>query len=1005
MPINGTVQATGEFAPSSTGDTYAILDTRYLRGGLHHVDTLTDLNSITTDRREVGMIASVSGTSYYKLAPEPWSYTLSDWTTFLDGNDIYVTGATLNTGYTLSLNRNDNNSVTVNLAGLASDVYVVSGVYDDTTGIVTFTNSTGGTFTVTGFVTGMTSGDYIRAWKVEKELGDTVTIGKGVGKLLLTNGSNVFSGTSGVNFTNQTNFDSPFFYYEATVILDDGTRRYISLNNNTGSTIGDIYDIYLDNNYINSIGNVWTGITGEYEYYPYFIPAATGELSHAEGYRNNASGDYSHAEGKETTASGVASHAEGNTSKALGAFSHAEGYQNIALGNFSHAEGNSTTAVGEGTHAEGQQTTASAIASHAEGQSTIASSDFSHAEGYLTISSGKTSHAEGYYNLAAGQASNVSGRGNMAFGGFDRAAGNFNIAGGVMNYFIFGPTSNCYDYASRTMYVRGDMTSKVASGDTIYWAHSDNQAIYVSTVASTPVYTDSGINTVASFFTYSGYTSIEITIDPTGGVNDTWAFEWGYLATDFNQNPEDFWTSHSAFVDGSSSYAYGDNTSAKGYYTRATAGHAEGAVTSAGGVGAHAEGWGTKATGNGSHSEGYATQALGNSSHAEGSGTLANNSNAHAEGNSTTASGVSSHAEGWGTKATGDTSHAEGENTLAFGYASHAEGYYTTANEFASHAEGWNTFANWYYTHAEGFFTTASGEGAHAEGYGSIASGPSSHAQNDHTTASGFASHAEGNITTAFGQYSHSENDRTKAFGDGSHAGGSLSIASGATSFVHGVNSIAIGTTTIVLGSNITGSTDNTTYVDNLNIKTLGAGASVVNLGIDSNGNVVTGSTGSSGSFLPLSGGTMTGSILFESPTTTNQISSTGFGYLSYLNLDPASPVGELSLYNTGFTSGSSIQVGEQQILVTSIQPNFFGIVYNQDYSPYYTNNSLITYGDLTAATSNLSLSAVTAVGNTTTDDIEITDSTKGIILRSPDNTRWRVTVDNSGSLITTIVP
>lgn len=37
-------------------------------------------------------------------------------------------------------------------------------------------------------------------------------------------------------------------------------------------------------------------------------------------------------------------------------------------------------------------------------------------------------------------------------------------------------------------------------------------------------------------------------------------------------------------------------------------------------------------------------------------------------------------------------------------------------------------------------------------------------------------------------------------------------------------------------------------------------------------------------------------------------------------------------------------------------------------------------------------------------DDIEITDSTKGIILRSPDNNRWRVTVDNAGNLVTTAI-
>lgn len=39
---------------------------------------------------------------------------------------------------------------------------------------------------------------------------------------------------------------------------------------------------------------------------------------------------------------------------------------------------------------------------------------------------------------------------------------------------------------------------------------------------------------------------------------------------------------------------------------------------------------------------------------------------------------------------------------------------------------------------------------------------------------------------------------------------------------------------------------------------------------------------------------------------------------------------------------------------------------------------------------------------NLTTNDIEITDFTKGIILRSPDNSRWRVTIDNAGVLLRT---
>ena len=63
-------------------------------------------------------------------------------------------------------------------------------------------------------------------------------------------------------------------------------------------------------------------------------------------------------------------------------------------------------------------------------------------------------------------------------------------------------------------------------------------------------------------------------------------------------------------------------------------------------------------------------------------------------------------------------------------------------------------------------------------------------------------------------------------------------------------NFISNGTNRSVIlgGQGITGSTDNTVYVPNLNIGTLGGGTSVNNLGIDSSGNVVVGSSGISGS-------------------------------------------------------------------------------------------------------------------------------------------------------------
>jgi hypothetical protein len=45
---------------------------------------------------------------------------------------------------------------------------------------------------------------------------------------------------------------------------------------------------------------------------------------------------------------------------------------------------------------------------------------------------------------------------------------------------------------------------------------------------------------------------------------------------------------------------------------------------------------------------------------------------------------------------------------------------------------------------------------------------------------------------------------------------------------------------------------------------------------------------------------------------------------------------------------------------------------------------------------------AWTVMGSTTASDIEITDSSKGVILKSPNGSRWRITVNNAGQLTTT---
>lgn len=251
-------------------------------------------------------------------------------------------------------------------------------------------------------------------------------------------------------------------------------------------------------------------------------------------------------------------------------------------------------------------------------------------------------------------------------------------------------------------------------------------------------------------------------------------------------------------------------------------------------------GSGGLASGDYSVAEGFYNVATGFTSHAEGSTNYAYGNYSHAEGKGVTASGPGSHAEGGNTIASGVNSHAEGNTTTASGDDSHSEGYQTIAGGSGSHAEGSGTLASGIYSHAEGYQTIASGgRAAHAEGYGSIASGDTSHAEGAGSIAGGTSSHAEGANTQAIGDSSHSEGYGTIASGYTSHAGGYQSISSGQYSFVHGSGSTASGISTLVLGSGIIGDADDTTYVDNFNIKTVGSGPSVIDLGVDVKGFVV----------------------------------------------------------------------------------------------------------------------------------------------------------------------
>jgi hypothetical protein len=174
---------------------------------------------------------------------------------------------------------------TVNLNGALSattyynlplDIRVTGGTYSN--GTASFTNNTGGTFSVTGLTTLFTGG--------------TVS------------GSTVFTnGLTATTISASTYLNTPYW-----------------VSGSTGS-----YSIKAKNN--SSID-----ATGNYSLAEGSGTTASGIASHAEGGQTTASGNYSHAEGFLTIASGQKSHAGGSGSTATGDYSFVHGSGSTATG-------------------------------------------------------------------------------------------------------------------------------------------------------------------------------------------------------------------------------------------------------------------------------------------------------------------------------------------------------------------------------------------------------------------------------------------------------------------------------------------------------------------------------------------------------------------------------------------------------------------------------------------------------------------------------------------------
>jgi len=195
-----------------------------------------------------------------------------DITGFISAN-TFTTGFTFDiSNYDLTIKRNDGIDLSVNLSILSSDVTITGGTYDPNTGTATFTNNTGGTFNVTGFITGFTD-IYVTGGTFDKN-SETLTLNRNDGNdITITGFTDVFvtggtysAGT--ITFINNSGvtFDINGLYTGATdVFVTGGTYSAgtATFTNNTGGTF-DVLGFYTGATDVYVTGGTYSGGTATF---------------------------------------------------------------------------------------------------------------------------------------------------------------------------------------------------------------------------------------------------------------------------------------------------------------------------------------------------------------------------------------------------------------------------------------------------------------------------------------------------------------------------------------------------------------------------------------------------------------------------------------------------------------------------------------------------------------------------------------------------------------------
>lgn len=193
---------------------------------------------------------------------------------------------------------------------------------------------------------------------------------KGVGTITLTNGSTAIIGNGGVDFTDDSNINSPFYWYEITVRLSDGTFIFIELDSYANATNGTLSEVYSDNRYEASVGSTWPYATGNYEYWVSFISYGG---NFADGFV--ALNRYNFAGGDQSLVAGYNSQANGFASIGLGQQVIASASNSIAIGNNVVASAVGAIAIGSSDF----------VATSSSGVNSIAIGNRANASGYGSI--------------------------------------------------------------------------------------------------------------------------------------------------------------------------------------------------------------------------------------------------------------------------------------------------------------------------------------------------------------------------------------------------------------------------------------------------------------------------------------------------------------------------------------------------------------------------------------------------------------------------------------------